>query len=284
MTYRDLLKQGIGILQGKSTPELDARCLLLHASGLREEDLLRNPDKFVPATVCQCFRRFLNRRAAGCPVAYIVGKKHFWKDEFRVGRGVLIPRPETELIVEAVLRLRSPETRRVADMGTGSGNIVLSLAREMPDVDFFGVERSRRALNYAISNRRRLALPNVRFLKGEWFQPFSAQGWNDFDFVLSNPPYVSAGDWMTLEKGVRHFEPRPALVPGESGLEALSHLACRSPAFLRRGGFLVVEMGYGQKSDVLNLFEKNWNSVTVENDLNDIPRILIAQKAATSSF
>ncbi|MCJ7680859.1 MAG: peptide chain release factor N(5)-glutamine methyltransferase [Candidatus Aminicenantes bacterium] len=284
MTYRDLLKEGIGFLQGGTSPELDARCLLLHASGLTEVDLHRNPEKSVPIPIFRRFRRFLRRRADGCPVAYIVGKKYFWKDEFRVGRGVLIPRPETELIVESVLRLRSPETRRIADLGTGSGNIVLSLARELLDVEFFGVERSRRALNYAIKNRGRLAVPNVRFLMGSWFQPFADHGWGDFDFILSNPPYVSAADWKKLEKGIRHFEPRPALLPGESGLEALSLIVHRSPEFLRRGGFLIVEIGYGQKKDVLSLFDGRWNSVIVENDLNDIPRILIAQKKATSSI
>lgn len=245
---------------------------------------IENSEKAVSSVVCRRFRRFLRRRVAGCPVAYIVGKKYFWKDEFQIGTGVLIPRPETELIVEAVLRLRSAQTRRIVDLGTGSGNIVLSLAREMPGVTFFGVERSRKALRYAIGNRRRLDLPNVRFLKGDWFHPLAVRGWKDFDFILSNPPYVSGDDWPALEKGVRHYEPRTALVPGATGLEALSHLVRCSPAFLRLGGFLIVEMGYGQKSKVLSLFDNNWTAVTVENDLCDIPRILIAQRAAISSI
>jgi release factor glutamine methyltransferase len=233
----------LGAVSG--SPRLDAELLLGHVLGLGRAALRARRDHPVAADAAACFGALLRRRAAGEPLAYLTGRRAFWTLELSVGPGVLVPRPETELLVETALeRLAGHPGPAVLDLGTGSGAIALAIAAELPAAEVTAVDASDGALRIARRNAVDAGLDRVRFLRGDWFEPVAAQR---FDVIVANPPYLAASD-PHLPALVH--EPRGALVAGPTGLEALREIAMAAPRFLRSGGHLLLEHGADQGSAV----------------------------------
>ena len=211
---------------------------------------------------------------AGEPVAYIVGSKEFWSLRFGVNGSVLVPRPETELLVERALALGTDAGLRVLDLGTGAGAIALALAHERPQWRIAATELSAEALTVATRNAAALKLPQVEFLRGAWFEPLAGRR---FDLIVSNPPYVAAADPALCSGDLRH-EPRDALTPGADALAALRHIIRAAPAHLARGGWLLLEHGATQAADVAReLVVRGFRHVRSQRDLAGHERMSEAQ-------
>jgi release factor glutamine methyltransferase len=265
-------------LGGSPEAALEAKVLILRCARIREERLLAEPERPVGPRAEARLWKLLDRRKAGIPLAYLTGRREFWSMDLRVSPGVFIPRPETELVVEQVLKLAASGEGVVLDVGTGSGNIALALARELPRWRVLAADVSRRAVTRARANAERLGLSRVEVLSGSLFSGLRGRGLEGkIDFVVSNPPYVSAAEWEGLEEGIKRHEPKRALVPGPTGLEFIDRLVRRAPRFLKPDGFLIFEIGAGQDTRVLGLFDKGWKGVERVLDLAGIPRVIIAQ-------
>ena len=278
-TLQELSREGAAILRDLPRPDLEARLLLLRTVYLSAEVLHADPGRLVPDPTAAAYKRLLARRSKGEPLAYITGDKEFWSLSFEVGPGVLIPRPETELIVETVLRLSRGGKERIIDLGTGSGNIAVSLAKELPGARIIAADISLRALRWARENAARHGVRNLAFVRSRGFAGLRKGAWlGRYDFIVSNPPYVSISEWEILPAEIRLYEPKRALVAGNTGLEFIRKLIPAARPFLRPGGHLVFEIGFGQKDGVLSLFDESWEEVGVENDLAGIPRIFVARR------
>ena len=267
-----------------AAPAVEAKVLLLEAVGANEVEWLAEPRRPVSRRDERRFERLIERRLSGMPLAYITGRKAFWSLSLRVGRGVLIPRPETELVVERVLAEAEDSAPTIVDIGTGSGNIALALAKELPGARLYATDVSAKALRFAESNADGRRIGNVRFLRGSLYAAIGGLGLEGkCDFIVSNPPYVSAAEWEGLPAEVRDHEPRRALVGGRTGLEFIGRLVRGAPAFLRPGGHLVFEVGEGQAGQATALFKqepvvRSYDGVRSFNDLRGIPRVIQARR------
>ena len=237
-----LLEQAGGRLEAVSgTPRLDAELLLGHVLGLGRAALRGRGEQVVESRAAAAFETLLGRRAAGEPVAYLTGRRAFWTLDLAVGPDVLVPRPETELLVEAaVARLDSHPAPAILDLGAGSGAVALAIASELPTAVVTGVDASAAALEIARRNARDSGLEHVRFLQGDWYGPCAGRR---FDAVVSNPPYLASSD---PHLPALSHEPVEALVAGPTGLEALQSIISGAPAHLLPGGTLLLEHGAGQ--------------------------------------
>ena len=232
------------------TPALDAEILVAHVLGASRSAIAAEPERPLAPEEMLALESLVRRRLEGEPVAYLMGRREFWSLELEVTPDVLVPRPETELVVErALAAIASRERPSVLDLGTGSGAIASAIARERPDADVTATDVSAAALAVAARNAARLALPNLRLLEGSWFGPVSD---SRFDLVASNPPYVAAGDPALA--ALAH-EPAGALVGGTEGLDALSAIAAAAREHLEPGGTLVLEHGAAQGPAVRALLE-----------------------------
>jgi release factor glutamine methyltransferase len=277
-TLQDLFRHGASLLQDKPQAVLEAKILLLRAAGLSEADFFTSPDLPLSPKTEAFFLRLVGRRRAGVPLAYLTGSKEFWSIPLRVSPSVLIPRPETEVLVEKVLELSSRMDEVILDVGTGSGNIALALARELPRARIFAADVSARALGVARRNAARQKARQVDFVRSNLFWAFRETGLR-FDFIVSNPPYIRRKDWEELPSEIRDFEPRLALLAGDSGLEVIERLVRRAGKFLKPGGYLIFEIGDGQRDDVLALFGRQWTEIETAWDLAGIPRVITARRA-----
>jgi release factor glutamine methyltransferase len=257
---------------------LEAKVLLLRAAGLSEEGWLAAPDRPCRPQAEAFFRRLVRRRLEGVPLAYLTGTKEFWSIPFEVSPSVLVPRPETEALVEKVLELSSREEEAIVDVGTGSGCIAIALARELPRAAIDAVDISERALRVARRNALRHKARSVRFLRSDLLSAYRGTG-TRFDFIVSNPPYVSRGEWDGLPADVKDHEPRRALLAGASGLELVERLVRRAATFLKPGGYLIFEIGEGQRDRVLGLFGRRWTEIETAWDLAGKPRVITARRA-----
>jgi release factor glutamine methyltransferase len=242
--------------KGAEAPRLDAEVLLAHALGCKRIDLYASRhDQPASDELRARFRELVRRRLEGCPVAYLVGRKEFFSLEFEVGPGVLIPRPETEFVVmECLKRAKGKPRVRVVDIGTGSGAIAIAVARKLPDAEVTAIDLSEEALAIARRNASKHGVAErVRFLQGDLFRPIPAG--EQFDFILSNPPYVATEDIPGLAVGVRDYEPHLALDGGPGGYAVLERLLDGAPAFLKLGGTLILEIGAAQEEAVRERFE-----------------------------
>lgn len=251
----------------------------MKCASLSEEEFIIQPERTLSKVEERHFNRLVTRRLSGVPLAYLLGEKEFWSLSFKVSPEVLIPRPETEIIVEKVKDLSSQKKERIIDIGTGCGNIAISLAKELPQADIIASDISKKALKTARMNAFRHGLSRIAFVKGDLFAPFKSLGLeNKCDFIVSNPPYVSRKEWTSLSIEIKEHEPSEALVPGETGLEVIEKLITGAPLLLKCDGYLIFEIGKDQKWAVFPLFKGGWKSVECMNDLRGIPRVIIAQR------
>jgi release factor glutamine methyltransferase len=235
----------------KRIDAVDAEFLLVHVLGKSRSWLFAHRDDLAPESAAAAFRSLVDKRAAGEPVAYLTGQRGFWRFDLAVSPATLIPRPETELLVElAVERLPGDRPLRIADLGTGSGAIALALAFERPRAHVVATDASAAALDIARANATALQLRNVEFREGDWFAPLAGER---FDLIASNPPYIALGD-PHLDEGDLRFEPASALSSGPDGLDALRAITGRAPAHLGDHGWLLVEHGWDQGGAVRGLF------------------------------
>lgn len=226
------------------------------------------------------FYSLIDKRRTGFPLAYLTGIKEFWSIPFEVTPGVLIPRPETELVVEKTVLLSSQEREIILDVGTGCGNIAISIARELPGARIIASDISRKALKTAQRNAIALKVDNVFFTHGDLFSAFEGLGLQEScDFIVSNPPYVSVRDWQMLQSEIKEHEPKEALIAGETGLEMINKLVKESLSYLKPGGYFVCEIGDGQKEEVCSMFKTQWQNVRCHKDLGGILRVIIAERS-----
>lgn len=254
----------------QSVDRLDARLLLQYATGCSHADLLARPETPVSAPASAQFAEWVARRAAGEPLAYLVGEAEFRGRRFQVSPAVLIPRPETEVLIERALEcLHGLEAPRVLDLGTGSGIVAISLALECPAAELVAVDVSAPAIVVARNNAGRLGAP-VDFRLGSWFEPVAGE---KFDLIVSNPPYIAAGD-PHLELNGLPFEPKGALTDGADGLSCLRHIIAAAPAFLSHKGYLFCEHGYDQAEGIREiLLSHAYVEVATRHDLSGINRV-----------
>jgi release factor glutamine methyltransferase len=275
LTIRALLDAATARLGERSeTPLLDAELLLAHALPASRARLTSHPEDAATPEAAARFDAFLARRERGEPLAYITGHREFWTLRLQVSPAVLVPRPETELLVERALALFPAAPFRVADLGTGSGAIALALASERPAWEITATDVSEAALAVARTNARALALERVKFVAGEWLEPLRSRR---FDLLVSNPPYVAAGDPALAQPSLQH-EPAMALASGPEGLDAIRVIARDAPAHLERGGWLLLEHGATQADAVAReLVVRGFRHVRSRPDLAGPERITEGQ-------
>lgn len=251
-------------------PASEARLLLGKLLGCSTAQIAAYPERGLAEPTAARFADLLERRAAGEPVAYLLGLREFFGRDFQVTPAVLIPRPETELIVELVRgRVMEGAAPKLLDLGTGSGALAVTLALELQLARVMAVDVSAAALEVAAQNAETLGA-RVCFIESDWFAAVEETG---FDFIVSNPPYIAAGDPHLAEGDVR-FEPAGALASGVAGLDDLARITATAPAFLVPGGWLLMEHGYDQAAAVRGLLrEAGFDSVTSAQDLAGIERV-----------
>jgi release factor glutamine methyltransferase len=255
--------------ESSDTERLDAELLMAEALHIdRDKLLLSPPDREVPKR----FWEMVERRKAGEPVAYITGRRAFWNIELHVGPGVLVPRPDSEVLIASAIEHFEGGSgpARILDLGTGPGTLLLAALDVWPEATGLGIEVSRRALSYASANARRLGFESrLKFKTGNWAKGLKEK----FDLILCNPPYVRDG--AELGSGVREFEPDEALFAGTEGLDAYRELAPQLPLLVNRGGVAAVEIGYDQAAAVTGLLARDGLQARVAQDLAGRDRVLL---------
>ncbi|MED5606671.1 peptide chain release factor N(5)-glutamine methyltransferase [Pseudomonas sp. JH-2] len=261
-------------LPDSPSARLDAELLLAAALGKPRSFLRTWPERVVDREVRERFEGWLARRRAGEPVAYILGRQGFWSLDLEVAPHTLIPRPDTELLVETALQLVPASPARVLDLGTGTGAIALALACERLSWQVTGVDRIPEAVALAERNRERLRLANVGFRQSHWFSALEGER---FALIVGNPPYIPGSD-PHLQQGDVRFEPKSALVAGADGLDDIRLIVGQAPRFLEPGGWLLLEHGYDQAPAVRDLLLGNgFREVESRRDLGGHERISLGR-------
>lgn len=268
---QDAAKLAEALTLDAKTVRIEVQCLLQQALNVPRAYLLAHPERSLSEPEQVHYEQLLQRRLRGEPVAYILGEREFFGLTLNVTPAVLIPRPETELLVELALQRIPPhDTRRMLDLGTGSGAIALAVAHSRPEANCWASDASPQALMLARANAERLGIGNVTFIQSDWYAALDAQ---HFDLILSNPPYIASGD-AHLQQGDLRFEPMSALISGSDGLQDIRRIITDAPAHLLPGGWLLLEHGYDQATQVRGLlgvagFDEIFSAV----DLADIERV-----------
>jgi release factor glutamine methyltransferase len=269
-TVESALAQGVRALSMHSdSPQLDAEVLLSSVLEVSRAALIARGSDLLADRDLRVYRQQLEQRRRGMPVAYLTGRREFWSLPLKVTPAVLVPRPETETLVEVALQhLPKPAERAVLDLGTGSGALALAIASERPLARVVGVDVSPGALDVARDNARSLALPNVTFRLGSWFDAVPGKV---FDVVVANPPYVADDDPALAALAA---EPALALVAGPAGLDALEAIIAKAPQHLTPGGWLLLEHGSTQQHEVAKLLERRgFAAITCHSDYSGLPRV-----------
>jgi release factor glutamine methyltransferase len=255
------------------TADLDAQLLLLEVIGKARSYLFTWPEKLLSEEQSARFLALLARREKGEPIAYILGYQDFWTLRLKVSDATLIPRADTELLVEQALKLFDQQRIRVADLGCGTGAVGLAIASERPNWKITGCDYIEQAARLAEQNRQALSINNIEFVCGSWFEPLSAR----YDLIVSNPPYIEEHD-RHLSLGDVRFEPLSALVSSNSGLKDIQHIIMTAPLYLIDQGWLLLEHGYDQGLRVRELFEASgFAKIQTFQDLNGNDRVTLAQ-------
>jgi release factor glutamine methyltransferase len=292
LSVRNLLRRGIALLRNAHVPSytLAAELLLLHTTGRDRTWIYSHPLELLPSQDARSFLTLIGRRANGEPTQHLTGKQEFWGLEFTVSPDVLIPRPETEHLIEVALdRLAVREVRAgraprltgenltLVDIGTGSGCIAVALAMELPAATVYATDISSRALELAKQNAARLGFAHrIQFVASDLLQSLSSR---TFDLIVSNPPYVGLNESDSLPIEVRDYEPQQALFGGPEGYELYARLIPQSAQQLESGGLLVLELGHSSLSAVQPLLDSStWSNLGVTKDLSGIDRVLSAER------
>ena len=259
---------------------MNAELLLMFALGCDRAHLYAHPERELSAAELANYEAALAERSRGVPAQYITGHQEFWGMDLIVTPAVLIPRPETEHVIETVLELvrtktAAPKNLRIVDVGTGSGAIALALAKELPDAEIYATDLSAAALEIARANASRHQLASrIQFREADLLAGFAG---NFFDFIVSNPPYVGESEKDQVQLEVRKFEPRSAVFAGEKGTEVIERLIPQAENALRPSGWLVMEISGTIAQEVETLL-KSWSDVRIHPDLQSIPRAVQARK------
>ena len=256
MNIENILNEGINILQKNKipSPELDSEILLSNSIKKDKRHIILNPKELLNSEQSKIFINLIERRKKGEPVAYLINKKEFWKDEFFVNKDVLIPRPDTELIIEQVLKIYSKDRRlQVLDIGTGSGCILLSILKERPNFYGTGIDISKKSINVSKFNTKQLNLANrVKFFHSS-VDNFRI---GKYDIIVSNPPYIKLLRLKYLERNVVNFEPKLALNGGLDGFSKIKKVINKASVLIKRNGKFVLEIGFNQKDKVKEILKK----------------------------
>ena len=282
MIVHDILNEATHAFEAVEIPSarLDAEVLLSFYLGCDRLEFYKNPDMPISETKLSAFRNLIARRLQWEPVAYITGRKEFWSFTLEVNNSVLIPRPDTEIIVEEALdicrKIDSSEIK-ILDIGTGSGAIAIALAKEMPYAKVVATDISPAAVNLAQKNAAALGLKEkIDFRQGNLFEPVDGI----FDIIVCNPPYISAQDYEKLPAGVKNYEPQDALLAGKSGLEFYEKLIYQAAGFVQKNGWLLLEIGAKQEAGVRGIMETSscYDSIEMSRDYAGLPRVIKARR------
>ena len=279
MNYQKILNNGINSLKISNiiNPELDSELLLSKALNKKREKILTNLKKEVNKKQLDKFNLYLSRRKKKEPIAYILGFKYFWKYKFIINKSVLVPRPETEQIVEETLNyLSNNESKKILDIGTGSGCIIVSVLKERSRCKAIAIDISSKALKVAKTNAKIHHLENkIKFINID----IDKFNYNKYDLILSNPPYISNIDLIRLDDDIRIYEPRESLSGGLEGYEIITKVIEKSSKLLKNNGKLIVEIGDSQKNNVLKLLKNNGFYINkTGKDLSGRDRCIVSTK------
>ena len=256
MNIENILNEGIDILQKNKipNPKLDSEILLSNLIKRDKKHIILNPKELLNSEQLEQFKSLIERRKKGEPIAYLINKKEFWKDEFFVNKDVLIPRPDTELIIEQVLKIYSKgEQLQVLDIGTGSGCILLSILKERPNFYGTGIDISKKSINVSKFNGKQLNLTNrVKFFNSS-VDNFKI---GKYDLVVSNPPYIELLNIKYLEKDVVNFEPKLALSGGLDGFSKIRKVISKTKTLIKKNGKFILEIGFNQKNKVIEILKE----------------------------
>lgn len=289
ITISAALNNAQKILQeiGIETYKLDAKILLSHILNLADSEnlIFKLNEKISPDTYSK-YINLVERRLKFEPVAYIIGSKYFWKQNYIINNNVLIPRPETELIIELILKKltnRIDAKLNILDLGTGSGCIILSLLSELKFSIGLGIDISEEALNIAILNAKKFDIDKrVNFKISNWFS--NIENTDQFDIIISNPPYITIYNWQNLEPSVLNYEPKNALTDHNDGVENYRIIAKNSKTFLKKDGIIILEMGFNQSKKIREIFKAKGYEIEIFKDLQSIDRIAIIRNGSQHRF
>ncbi|MDB2692855.1 peptide chain release factor N(5)-glutamine methyltransferase [Candidatus Pelagibacter bacterium] len=256
MNIENILKEGIDILQENkiANPQLDSEILLSNSIKRDKKHIILNPKEVLHSEQLGKFKSLIERRKKGEPIAYLINKKEFWKDEFFVNKDVLIPRPDSELIIEQVLKIYSKDDQvQILDIGTGSGCILLSILKERSNFYGTGIDISKKSINVSKFNAKQLNLTNrVKFFHS------SVDNFNNgkYDIIVSNPPYIEQFSLKYLEKDVVNFEPKLALSGGLDGFSKIRKVINKTSNLIKKNGKFILEIGFNQKNKVIKILKE----------------------------
>ncbi len=279
MNYGEILIQGENLLKKNKikNPYLDAELILSKVLNRGREEIILNNNKKIKNTDIIKFKNYISRRKENEPVAYILGFKHFWKYKFIINKSVLIPRPDTELIIDETLKyIPNNKSKKILDIGTGSGCIIISLLKERPKCNATAIDISIKAINAAKSNAKLHQLENkIKFINIDIDKHKSY----NYDLIISNPPYINSIDLSRLDDDIKFHEPKIALSGGSDGFRDIKKVIIKSKKLLKINGKLIIEIGYGQRNQSLKILNENGFYINkISKDLSGIDRCIISTK------
>lgn len=273
LTIKQLQQWGTAQLTESDSAVLDVRILLCHCLQCEPVYLMTWPDKSVSQDIQRRFYDLIGQRKIGHPIAHLIGYRDFWTLQLKVSPATLIPRPETELLIESALNLALPDNAKVLDLGTGTGAIALALASERPDWNILGIDKSMDAVELAKQNGLLNDLSAVKFQQSDWFSSLEGQ---HFDLIISNPPYVEH-DSRYLQDGDVRFEPLSALISGPDGLDDIRYIIKHCQSHLTAKGWLLLEHGHQQGLSIRTILaQANFQEIITLKDLNQLDRVSLA--------